>query len=133
MKTLTTTVARIIFGIPFLLFGLGHMFEGPAMADMIYHVSGTTALILNYIAGLGLILAALAILINKKAKLACLLLSLELLIFIVVLHIPKIMGVGPVEMFCDSTEMMAKTGFVHFFKDFALMGAALMFAGTLKD
>ena len=132
MKILTTTVARVLFAIPFLVFGLGHLMEGSKMADMIYHITGTPSLILNYVAGIGLILASIAIIINKKAKMASLLLALELFLFIVILHIPKMMGIGPVEMFCNDLDMMAQVGMVHMMKDLALMGAALMFAGMLK-
>jgi uncharacterized membrane protein YphA (DoxX/SURF4 family) len=130
MKTLTTTVARILFGIPFLVFSLGHLLNGNEMAGMIPFPG---ALILNYIAGLGLLLAAIAIFINKKAKLACLLLSLELLLFIVLLHIPKMMGIGDASMFCDSLDMMKQIGMVNTFKDLGLMAAALSFAGILNE
>ena len=130
MNILTTTISRIIFGIPMLIFGLGHLLNGSEMSAMI-PLPGP--LILNYIAGSGLVLAAVAIFINKKAKLACLLFAAELLIFIVTLHIPKMMGIGDVSMFCDSMEMMAQVGMIHAMKDFALMGGALAFAGLLKD
>ena len=133
MKALTTTGARIIFGIPLLVFSLGHLMNGGQMAEMIYHVSGTPALILNYIAGLGLLLASIAIFINKKARIACLLLALEMLVFILVLHVPKLMGVGPLNFFCDSVEMMKQVGMVHMFKDMAIMGGALAFAGILNE
>ena len=77
--------------------------SGPEMAGMI-PLPG--ALILNYIAGLGMFLAAIAIIAKKMAKLASLLLALEMLIFVVVLHIPKMIGKGDLSMFCDSMEMM---------------------------
>jgi uncharacterized membrane protein YphA (DoxX/SURF4 family) len=133
MKTLTSTVARIIFAIPFLVFSLGHLMSGPDMAAMIYVVSGSAALVLNYIAGIGMLLAAIAIIANKMARIASLLLALEMLIFVVVLHIPKMMGIGDVSMFCDSPEMMMQVGMVHAMKDFALMGAALLLAGISKE
>jgi uncharacterized membrane protein YphA (DoxX/SURF4 family) len=61
--------------------------NGPEMAGMIYVVSGTTALVLNYVSGIGMILAAIAIISNKMARLASLLLALEMLIFVVVLYL----------------------------------------------
>ena len=79
MKTLTSTVARIIFAFPFLVFSLGHLMSRPDMAAMIYVVSGSAALVLNYIAGIGMLLAAIAIIANKMARLASLLLALEIL------------------------------------------------------
>lgn len=133
MNILTTTVARIIFAIPFLIFGLGHLMEGPNMAAMIPFVGGTLALILNYIAGIGMLLAAIAIIAKKMARLASLLLAFEMLIFVVVLHIPKMMGMGDVSMFCDSEEMMIQVGMVHTMKDTALMGAALLMAGIMEE
>ena len=91
------------------------------------------ALILNYIAGIGLILAAVAIVINKKGKLASLLLAVELLLFIIILHIPKMMGISDPSMYGGNIEWMKMDGMVHTFKDLGLMAAALVFAGILKD
>ncbi len=129
---LTTKVARIIFAIPMLMFGFGHFANADMLASAIYHVGGMPALILNYIAGAGLLLAGIALIINKKVRLASLLLALELFLFIVILHIPKMMGVGPVEFFGDE-ERMAMEGMVHTFKDMGLMAGALILAGTAEE
>ena len=74
---------------------------------------------LVYISGLALILASVSIILNIKARLACLLLALLLLIFIVTLHLPAVM----------SGNQMAMGSFL---KDTALMGAALTYSGILK-
>ena len=54
-----------------------------------------------------------------------------MLFFVVVLHIPKLMGKGDISMWCDSVEMMKQVGMVHTMKDTALMGAALLMAGIM--
>jgi uncharacterized membrane protein YphA (DoxX/SURF4 family) len=51
------------------MFGMGHFMNASQMASFI-PLPG--AMMLNYLAGAGLVLAAIAILINKKARLASL-------------------------------------------------------------
>jgi len=119
MKILTTTVARIIFAIPFIMFGLGHFMNAEQMTSMIPQWM-PAPMILNYISGAALILGGVAIITKKMAKIACLLLALMLLIFIVTMHLPNMMG---------TDEMMKQMGMISMLKDFGTMGAALFFAG----
>ena len=72
-----------------------------------------------YISGLALILAGVSIILNIKARLACLLLALLLLIIILGIHIPGNPSGNPTVM----------SGML---KDIALMGAALTYSGILK-
>ena len=132
MNVLTTTVARILFALPFLIFGLMHLSNGDKMTEMIPSFV-PAPLIMNYIAGAGMALAAIAVIIKKKGDLACLLLALQMLLFIVLLHIPKIMQVPEfVEMMGGNEEMTMATGMVHTLKDLGLMAGALTYAGILK-
>ncbi len=119
MKALTTTVARIIYGIPFVVFGLMHFMKAKAMIGYVPVPGGVFWV---YLIGLALIAAGVAIIIGKMVRLASLLLALLLLIFILTIHIPGIM----------KPEMM-QTEMTMLLKDMALMGGALLLAGIYEE
>ena len=119
MELLTTTVARVLFALPFFVFGLGHFMNAEEMAAMV-PAWMPAKMMLNYLTGLALIAASISIVWGKMAKLACLLLALMLFIFIMTMHIPNMMGEDP---------MMKQLGMISTFKDLGLMGASLAFAG----
>lgn len=121
MKVLTTLVGRWLFCLPFILFGVMHFMGASDMATKMNVPGGEISV---YIAGAGLVLGGLAIGLNKMAKLAGLLLALELLLFIVLIYMPWMTG---------DDEQMKQMGMVHMLKDVALMGAALTYAGLAKD
>ena len=75
-----------------------------------------------YLVGLALIAAAVAIIIQKQARLACLLLALLLLVFILTMHLP-----GAME---EATRQMAVSSLL---KDFGLMGGAVLCAGKFES
>ena len=120
MKTLSA-LGRFIYAIPFGIFGILHFMYAPAWASMVLK-GWPIAEGLTYIVGLAFILAAVSIILNIKARLACLLLALLLLIFDVTLHIPGMLAGG----------QMAQMQLGNFLKDTALMGAALTYAGILN-
>lgn len=70
-----------------------------------------------YLTGVALIAAAVAILIDKKAKLASFLLAVLLLVFVLTIHLKGAMG----------GDQMAMASLL---KDLAIAGGALVFAGT---
>ena len=74
-----------------------------------------------YITGLALILAAVSIIIQKKDRLAAMLLAAMLIIFVLTMWLPGLGG--------DN----GQTAMSMLLKDTALAGAALMFAGLAKD
>ncbi len=121
MKQLTTTVARVLFAIPFLVFGLMHFMKG---GDMVSYVPSFIpgGVFWVYLVGLGLVAAAVSIIMQKKAKMACLLLAIMLMIFVLTIHIPG--------LFNDATMQMSMTMML---KDLALSGAALFFSGSFAD
>ncbi len=119
MEMLTTTVARVLFALPFFVFGLGHFMNADEMAAMV-PAWMPAKMFLNYIAGLGMLAASISIVWGKMARLACLLLAVMILIFIVTMHIPNMMGDDP---------MMKQLGMISTFKDLGLIGASLAFAG----
>jgi uncharacterized membrane protein YphA (DoxX/SURF4 family) len=119
MNILTTTVARLLYAIPMAFFGILHLMNGADMSGMVpSFIPGGVFWV--YLTGLALISAAVSIIIQKKARLACLLLAAMLIVFVLTMHLP---GLG--------TDMQASMP--NLLKDTALAGAALSFAGLAKD
>jgi putative oxidoreductase len=119
MKTLTTTVARIFFAIPFLVFGLMHFAFASNMAMAIpSFLPGGVFWI--YATGAGLIAAAVSLLIQKMTKEAMYGLSLFLVATIAMVHIP---GMG------NPDQMMQQVAMSGLFKDIGLLGGALTYIG----
>jgi putative oxidoreductase len=116
MKNLYT-IGRILFAIPFGIFGVNHFLMTNVFAGMLtsFVPGGGFTILLT---GIALIAACISILINKYIKLSCILLAAMLLIFIVLIHIPQ--------LFDASKSMMALENLL---KDTSLMGGALMVAG----
>ncbi len=113
MKILTTTAARIFFGLPFIVFGLFHFMNGGAMAGIVpAWLPGGVFWV--YVTGLGLIAGGIGIMANILGKYAALGLALLLLVFILTVHLPNI---------SNQQNMMA------LLKDMGLMGGALAYAG----
>ena len=120
MKKLTGKPAQIIFAIPFAIFGLFHFMNAGSMTGVLG--GWPAAEFLVYLSGAGLIAAAVAIIINKYARLACLLLAAELLIILVATQIPML-----------SNPDMAQMATINILKDISLIGGALMVAGMLDN
>jgi len=119
MKHLTT-IGRILFALPFAVFGLNHFFMVDFYTGMLTSfIPGSSFTIL--LTGLALIAASISIIIKKYIKLSCILLAILLLLFILTIHIPQ--------LFDASTKMFAM---VALLKDVALMGGALMIAGIYQ-
>jgi len=117
MKILTNTVAKILYAVPMGIFGLFHFMSAKAMARMVPIPGG---IIWIYITGTAFIAACISILINKKAKLAALLLGIMILIFALSIHLPGAMAGKQLPM-------------TMLLKDIALAGGAFAFSGILKD
>lgn len=121
MNFLTNTLGRYLYAIPFAIFGLMHFMKGGDMAGMVPIPGGV---IWVYITGLALILASVSIIIQKKAKLASLLLGCLLIIFVLSIHIPTIVG---------GDQMAMQMAMANLLKDLSLAGAALTYSGLAKD
>lgn len=120
MKTLTN-VGRIVYAIPFLIFGLFHFLNGAQMAERI--LNGWPAnIFIVYLTGAALILAGISLIINKLARTASLLLALFLLLTITLVHLPGLAN--------QETMQMAMSNAL---KDMGLMGAAIVIAGVVKS
>ena len=76
-------LGKYIFAIPFFIFGIFHFMNAEQMAGMAPGGS-----IMVYVSGLTMILAAISIFMGKLDKLACVLLALQLLLYIIFIHAP---------------------------------------------
>lgn len=112
-------VGRTLYGLPLLVFGLLHFMAAPMMAGMVpTFVPG--GIVWVYITGVALILAALAIIANRLAPLASLLLGIMLLSFALTIHLPMLLG-------GDQNAMP------NLLKDTALAGAAFFVYATTSQ
>lgn len=112
-----TKIGRFLLAIPMAIMGIFHLMGAESMAPMVPIPGG---IIWVYITGVALIAAAVAIIMQKKARLAAALLAILLLVFVLAIHLPAVMGGG------DS----GQTAMVGLLKDLAIAGGALIYAGT---
>lgn len=115
MRALTTTIARYIFALPFLIFGLFHFMNTSAMTGMVpgWMPGGSFWVIIT---GLALIAAAVSMMIRVWDYWASILLAVMLIIFVLTIHLP-----GATEGNQNAMTMLLK--------DTALAGASLLYAG----
>ena len=117
MKKLSLT-ARILFALPFGIFGLNHFLMVDFFTGMLTSfIPGTGFTVL--LTGLFLIAASIAIILKKYVRIACYLLALMLLVFILTIHVPG--------LFDPAT---ANTSLMQLLKDTSLMGGALLIAAS---
>lgn len=85
----TLRIGRILFGVPWLIFGLQHFLYASFVATL---VPAYMPLRLGwaYFTGAAMIAAGASLIVNKKASLAAFLLGIMMLLFIVMIHIPKL-------------------------------------------
>ncbi|MBP6672764.1 MAG: DoxX family protein [Bacteroidetes bacterium] len=119
MKLITTTVARILFAIPFLAFGLMHFAFAENMGKAIPSFLPGGVLWV-YLSGAGLIAAAVSLFIQKMVTEAMFGLSLFLVSAVALIHMPGMGNPDPM------MQQMAMSGLL---KDIGLLGGALSYAG----
>ena len=108
------SLGRWLFAIPFAIFGIIHFMNGTEMANMVpTYLPAPIAWI--FLAGLGLLGAGAAMLLGKYDKLAATLLAGELILFILLLHIPALVNGDQMAM-------------GRLLKDLSLTGGALVYA-----
>jgi uncharacterized membrane protein len=120
MKKLTT-IGRILFAVPFAIFGINHFL----MTD--YYVGMLTSFVPRgaytiVIVGILLIAASLSILSKKYVKFSTLMLACLLFVFIITIHIPHLIHDA------DKTVTI-----ITLLKDISLMGGSLMIAGIYSE
>lgn len=121
MKNLTT-IGRILYALPFAVFGINHFISIDFYMGMVssFIPTGPFTIILT---GLLMLAAAISIITKKFIKPATLLLSVLLLIFILTIHLPALIS-GEV----DSSLVM-----IELLKDTSLMGGSLFIAGICNE
>ena len=108
MKSIIPTrVAEMLFALAMGTFGVLHFMHADMMGGMVPDYMPADSKIWIYVTGGGLILAAIAILINKFKRLACYLLALMLLIFVFTLHLKPAMDGNMGALLKDTALAMA--------------------------
>lgn len=118
MNVLTGSVARILYGLPFAVFGILHFMNASAMAGMVPIPGGVFWV---YLTGLAMLAASISIIIEKYTRLACILLGVMLIIFVLSVHLPAVIG----------GEMQSTMP--NLLKDLALAGGAWVLAGNYES
>lgn len=111
-----TRAAVVLYALIWIYFGVDHLIHAKDLAPIVPIPGGAFWV---FITGIAMILACFAIILNKKAKLACYLLALMLLIFIFTIHIPGLTKNNP----------MAP---VMLLKDLGLMAAAIIIGNVIN-
>lgn len=117
MKTTLLTAGRILYAIPFAIFGLFHFMNADGMAAMVPVPGGV---IWVYLTGIAMLAAAVAVIIKKKSALATLLLGILLIIYALSIQLPMVLGGNEMAM-------------GQVLKDLALAGAAFYYSGNTED
>ena len=112
-----TAIGRIIFAIPFLVFGAMHFPYAEKMAGMV-PAAVPGGIFWIYFTGACEVAAGIAFITKFKGKLAAQLMAVLLLVFILAVHMPA-MAVKPEEM-------------GQVLKNLGLIGACLMLAGIFR-
>lgn len=108
--------ARVLFALPFLVFGASHFIRGEEMAAMVPDwLPAPTVWV--YLVGVALIAAGVALVVNRAAEVAGVLLAVMLGTFIGTIHIPALI---------ENPDNQTAT--IALLKDFGLMAGALLAA-----
>jgi putative oxidoreductase len=120
MKKLTT-IGRILFAVPFVLFGINHFLMLNYYLGMLtsFVPLGAYTIILT---GIMLIAAGISIITKILVKFSTLLLAALLFIFIITIHIPH--------LFTDADKTIS---IIALLKDISLMGGSLMISGIYAE
>ncbi|HAM11255.1 MAG: hypothetical protein A2X05_09105 [Bacteroidetes bacterium GWE2_41_25] len=116
-----TTIGRVLFAIPFALFGINHFLMMDYYLGMLtsFIPLGAYTIILT---GIMLIAASISIIIKKFVKFSTILLAVLLFMFIVTIHIPH--------LFIDADRT---SSIIALLKDISLMGGSLIIAGIYSE
>jgi uncharacterized membrane protein len=116
-----TNIGRVIFAIPFGVFGINHFVMKDYYLGMItsFIPLGAYTIILT---GIMLIAASISIISKKFVKFSTITLAILLFVFIITIHIPHLISGA------DKTITL-----VALLKDISLLGGSLMIAGIYSD
>ena len=112
-----TVLGRILFAIPFGIFGINHLLMTDYYVGMLtsFIPLGAYTIILT---GIMLIAASISIITKKFVKFSTIMLAVLLFIFIITIHIPHLIS------HTDKTVTL-----IALLKDISLLGGSLMIAG----
>jgi putative oxidoreductase len=116
-----TTIGRILFALPFAVFGINHFIMMDYYLGMLtsFIPLGAYTIILT---GIMLIAASISIISRKYVQFSTILLAILLFVFIVTIHIPHLIH--------DTDKTLT---IVALLKDISLMGGSLMIAGIYAE
>jgi len=116
-----TTIGRILFAIPFAIFGINHFLMTDYYLGMLtsFIPLGAYTIILT---GIMLIAVSISIISKIFVKLSTTLLAVLLFIFIITIHIPHLI-----------IETDKTISLIALLKDISLMGGSLMIAGIYSE
>jgi putative oxidoreductase len=116
-----TTIGRVLFAIPFAIFGINHFLMTDYYIGMLtsFIPLGAYTIILT---GIMLIVASLSIIFKMYIKLTTLMLAGLLFFFILTIHIPHLLSGVDHEI-----------TLIALLKDISLMGGSLMIAGIYSE
>jgi uncharacterized membrane protein YphA (DoxX/SURF4 family) len=136
MNKLTVT-GRILFALPFAIFGLNHFFMESFFSGLLttFIPGGGFTVVFT---GVLLIVVSVLIIIKKYVKEAAVTLAVLLTLFILTIHIPHLLipsTMNPDFVYRDVYEGTNINMFVwiNFFKDISLLGATLLLIGTCEN
>ena len=120
MKNITT-LGRILFAVPFAIFGINHFLMMDYYVGMLtsFIPLGAYTIILT---GIMLIATSISIISKKFVKISTITLAILLFIFIITIHIPHLI-----------TESDKTATLIALLKDISLMGGSLMIAGIYSE
>jgi len=119
MDFLTGRVGRLLFALPFGIFGILHFMMAENMAGMVPgFIPGGVVWV--YLTGVALLAACVSFVIQKEVRLAGLLLALMLIVFVLSIHLPGVIS-------------GSESAMPNLLKDTALAGGALLLADKYSD
>ncbi len=120
MKNITT-LGRILFAVPFAIFGINHFLMMDYYVGMLtsFIPLGAYTIILT---GIMLIATSISIISKKFVKISTITLAILLFVFIISIHIPHLI-----------TDSDKTATLIALLKDISLMGGSLMIAGIYSE
>ena len=120
MKNITT-IGRILFALPFAIFGINHFIMKDYYLGIItsFIPLGAYTILLT---GIMLIAVSISIIIKKYIKFSTIILAILLFLFIATIHIPHLISGN------DQTITL-----IALLKDISLMGGSLMISGIYSE
>jgi len=125
MKNMNS-IGRILFAIPFILFGINHFIMYDLFLGMLSSFIPNSVYLI-FLTGALLVISGIAIMLNKQILLFCYILGALLILFILTIHLPTMFIADGID---------AKLSFFAFLKDLGLLGGVMMIISkyqTAKD